>query len=117
MNNDLFAPEGNQLTVLSFGGGQDSSVLLDLYLSDLEFRKKYAPNDFVAIMSDTGDEFDLTLKHVRETEKRCQEAGVEFHFLTADKGYHSESWKSLRHFYRSKNAIGSKAYPKTCTAD
>lgn len=114
--NDLFAPTESQLTVLSFGAGQDSSVLLEKYLDDSEFRAKYAPNDFVVIMSDTGDEFDETYKHVEYCQKRCDEEGVEFHFLTSDKGYHSESWLSLRHFYRLKNTIGSKMFPKTCTS-
>jgi 3'-phosphoadenosine 5'-phosphosulfate sulfotransferase (PAPS reductase)/FAD synthetase len=112
---DLFAPSGNKLTVLSFGGGQDSSALLEMYLDDPDFREKYAPEDFLCIMSNTGDEFDPTLEHVAEMQKKCDQAGVEFVFLTSDMGYHSESWKSLRHFYRLKDAIGSKAYPKTCT--
>lgn len=112
---DLFAPVGNQLTVLSYGAGQESSVLLEMYLDDPAFRAKYAPGDFLVVMSDTGDEFDQTYKHVRETQARCKAAGVEFVFITSDMGYHSESWKSLRHFYRTKKTIGSKAYPKTCT--
>lgn len=112
---DLFSPEGNQLTVLSFGGGQDSSALLELYLDDPDFRLRYAPNDFLVVMSDTGDEFDQTYRHVRDVQRRCQQAGVEFVFITSDMGFHSENWLSLRHFYRTKGTIGSKAYPKTCT--
>jgi|TARA_R100000687_G_scaffold82859_2_gene83600 hypothetical protein len=104
-----------RLTVLSFGGGQDSSALLELYLDDPEFRCRYAPRDFLVVMSDTGDEFEQTYEHVANVQRRCEEAGVEFVFLTADMGYHSESWQSLRHFYRTHGAIGSKAYPKTCT--
>lgn len=112
---DLFAPAGSQLTVLSFGAGQDSSALLEMLLNDADFRAKYAPNDLLILMSDTGDEFDATYRHVRETQARCEAAGVEFVFITADMGYHSDSWQSLRHFYRTKGTIGSKAYPKTCT--
>lgn len=106
---------GPKLTVLSFGAGQDSSALLEMYLDDKVFRDRYAPNDFLVLMSDTGDEFDATYKHVRSVQTRCAEAGVEFVFLTSDMGYHSPNWKSLRHFYRTHDAIGSKAYPKTCT--
>jgi len=113
---DLFAPEGSQLTVLSFGGGQDSSALLEMILDDPDFRAKYAPNDLLVCMSDTGDEFDATYRHVRDVQARCKAAGVEFVFITSDMGYHSESWQSLRHFYRTKGTIGSKSYPKTCTA-
>jgi len=112
---DLFAPEGTQLTVLSWGGGQDSSALLELYLDDPSFREKYASGDFLVVMADTGDEFDSTYRHVKETQARCEAAGVEFVFITADMGYHSDSWKSLRHFYRTKGTIGSKAFPKSCS--
>lgn len=112
---DLFAPQGSRLTVLSYGGGQESSALLELYLDDPAFRAKYASGDFLVMMSDTGNEFPKTIKHVRETQARCEAAGVEFVFITADMGYHSESWQSLQHFYRTKGTIGSKAFPKTCS--
>lgn len=104
-----------QLTVLSYGGGQDSSALLEKYHEDPVFREKYAPNDFLVVMSDTGDEYDETNAHVKRVQKQCQERGIEFVLITSDMGFHSESWQSLRHFYRTKEAIGSKAYPKTCT--
>ncbi|WP_342632739.1 phosphoadenosine phosphosulfate reductase family protein [Marinobacter alkaliphilus] len=113
--NDLFAPQGNLLTVLSFGAGQDSSALLEMYLDDPKFRQQYAPNDFVVVMADTGDEFDQTYDHVRDVQRRCKAAGVEFVLISPEMGFHSESWRSLRHFYRSKGTIGSKAFPKTCT--
>ena len=113
---DLFEPEDSQLTVLSYGAGQESSVLLEMYLDDPSFRQRYAPGDFLVVMSDTGDEFDATYDHVAATQQRCREAGVEFIFITADMGFHSDSWRSLRHFYRSKGTIGSKAFPKTCTS-
>ncbi|WP_137887679.1 hypothetical protein [Pseudomonas sp. 2FE] len=114
-NLDLFAPQAPRLTVLSYGAGQDSTALLELYFNDPAFRAKYAPGDFMVVMSDTGDEYAETYEHVERTKLRCAAHGVEFHFLTADKGYHSESWSSLLHFFRSKGTIGSKAYPKTCT--
>jgi hypothetical protein len=104
-----------KLTVLSFGGGQDSSVLLEMYLRDRSFRDRYAPNDFLVVMSDTGDEFEQTYKHVASVQRRCAELGVEFVFLKPSMGYHSPKWLSLRHFYRTHKAIGSKAFPKTCT--
>lgn len=113
---DLFAPKESRLTVLSFGAGQDSTALLEMYLDDPHFRQKYAPNDFLVVMSDTGDEFDQTYQHIEDTKKKCAEAGVEFVLITADMGYHSESWLSLRHFYKTKSAIGSKAFPKVCSS-
>lgn len=114
-NNDLFVPTDSQLTVLSFGAGQDSSAMLEMYLGDSAFRQQYAPKDFLVLMSDTGDEFDPTYEHVAEVQHRCQQLGVEFVLITPDMGYHSESWQSLRHFYRTHGTIGSKAFPKTCT--
>lgn len=112
---DLFAPTSNQLTVLSFGAGQDSTVLLKMYLEDKLFRQKYAPNDFLVVMSDTGDEFPQTYKHVEQMQSECEKHGVEFVFITSDMGFHGGDWQSLRGFYRAKNTIGSSAFPKVCT--
>lgn len=112
---DLFANIQPKLTVLSFGAGQDSSVLLEKLIDDKTFRATYAPNDLLVVMSDTGDEFESTYQHVERMKARCKQAGIEFVFITSDMGYHSDSWKSLRSFYREKGTIGSKAYPKTCT--
>lgn len=103
------------LTVLSFGGGQDSTALLYLYLYNEEFRQRYAPGRFVVVMSDTGDEHEETYEHVLDIQAICEEHGVEFRFLTPDQGYHLDQWQSLIHFYRGGDRIGSKAYPKTCT--
>lgn len=103
------------LTVLSFGAGQDSSALLEMYFDSMEFRAQYAPRDFLVVCSDTGDEFPDTYAHIRYVQKKCNDRGVEFVHLTSDMGFHSESWRSLRHFYRTHECIGSKAYPKTCS--
>lgn len=112
---DLFEMEKPRLTVLSFGGGQDSTALLELYINDPTFRERYAPQDFVVVMSDTGDEFPETYSHVAKVRERCANHGIEFHFLTADQGWHRGDWTSLLNFYRAKTTIGSKAFPKTCT--
>ena len=115
-NRDLFElKKSNTLTVLSHGLGQDSSTLLEMLIDDPEFRQKYAPNDLLVVTSDTGNEFELTYKHLSWTKKRCAEAGIEYIHITPDMGFHSASWQSLQHFYKEKNAIGSKAYPKTCS--
>jgi 3'-phosphoadenosine 5'-phosphosulfate sulfotransferase (PAPS reductase)/FAD synthetase len=112
---DLFAPREPTLTVLSFGGGQDSTALLERYLDDPDFRARYAPGDFLVVMSDTGDEFPDTYRHVRAMQAKCRAARVEFVLITPEMGFHSPSWQSLRHFYRTHDTIGSKAYPKTCS--
>ena len=57
MNYDLFSldtSDAAKLTVLSMGLGQDSTALLYKYAYDAEFRKHYAPNDFLVI---SGDDF------------------------------------------------------------
>lgn len=113
---DLFTPTDYQeLSVLSFGAGTDSTCILEKLIDDEEYRQEYAPNRLLVVMSDTGDEFEETYRHVKETQQKCIEAGIEFVFITSDMGYHSESWLNLRHFYRTHTAIGSKAYPKTCS--
>lgn len=83
------------LTVLSFGGGQDSTALLWLYIMDESFRKKYAPGDFIVICSDTGDEHDYTYKHIRYTQSICQKHGIRFYHLTNDMGFHTPAWPDL----------------------
>jgi hypothetical protein len=103
------------LTVLSFGGGQDSTALLYKYVYDPAFRARYVPGDLLVIMSDTGDEHPSTYKHVEEIKRFCKARGIEFVHLTPDLGFHYPSWRSLRGFYNLKKTVGSKAFPKTCT--
>lgn len=105
----------SKLTVLSFGGGQDSTALLYKYVYDIDFKSRYAPNDFLVIMSDTGDEHPQTYEHVEKIKSFCADQGIEFLHITPDLGFHSESWQSLRGFYNEKKGVGSKAFPKTCT--
>lgn len=105
----------SELTVLSFGGGQDSTALLYLYAYDREFRAKYAPGDFLVVMAETGDEHDQTYSHVNEIKQFCHVHGIDFQHITPDMGYHPPSWQSLNGFYDLKKAVGSKAFPKTCT--
>ncbi len=83
------------LTVLSFGGGQDSTAILYRIVYDPEFREKYAPGDFLVIQSDTGDEHDYTWTHVQEIKRFCLIHQIEFVHLTADMGYHSPAWPNI----------------------
>ena len=105
-----------RLAVLSHGMGQDSTTLLEMLIDDPAFRARYAPNDLLVVFSHTGDEFDETVEHTEATKKRCRDAGIEFHHITPDLGFHSKSWPSLREFYRANGAIGSKSYVKSCSA-
>lgn len=104
-----------KLTVLSFGAGQDSTALLYLYALDLNFASNYAPNDFVVVCSDTGDEHPKTLEHIEDVKSFCSYHGIAFVHLRPEMGYHYEKWPSLRGFYNRTNTVGSKAFPKTCT--
>jgi 3'-phosphoadenosine 5'-phosphosulfate sulfotransferase (PAPS reductase)/FAD synthetase len=116
------------LTVLSFGGGQDSTAILERLLHDKNERAKLAPNRFIAVMSDTADEHPETYDHVIKLGRRSLRSGVPLHVVTArpdwwttrgyplvNAGHHLEKWPGLREFYRRTNTVGSKAFPKTCT--
>lgn len=87
--------EYRPLTILSFGGGQDSTALLHMYINDPAFRAKYAPGDFIVIMADTGDEHPYTYEHVKQIKILCLKHGIEFHHLTSNMGYHVDSWPDL----------------------
>ncbi len=109
-------PEKHQLTVLSFGGGQDSTTILHLLVEEPAFRKKYAPNDLLLIMSDTGNEHPSTYQHVDRMMRYAKKNNIEFTLLTPDKAYHSDKWQDLKSFYRRTNTVGSKGgFKKTCT--
>jgi len=108
-------PNKTELTVLSYGGGQDSWTLLLRYVNDPDFRETYAPGRFLVVMADTQDEHPATLEHVEYTKTFCADHGIEFVHITPDMGHHLATWQGLREFYRANNAIGSKRYPKSCT--
>jgi 3'-phosphoadenosine 5'-phosphosulfate sulfotransferase (PAPS reductase)/FAD synthetase len=104
-----------ELTVLSFGGGQDSTAILYRLGEDAAFRSQWAPGRLLVLMADTGDEHPETYENVRRMQAYCSAKGIEFHFITNDLGYHSENWATLRTQYEVNKSVGSKAYPKTCT--
>lgn len=105
----------NKLTVLSFGGGQDSTAILYKLIYDPAFADRYKSNRFIVIMSDVGNEHPYTYEHVERIQELCKQHGIEFHFITNDLGYHSENWPGLIQFYERTNTVGSKAFFKTCT--
>ena len=112
---NISLPEEPQLSVLSFGGGQDSTTILHLLVENKKFRKKYAPNDLVVIMSDTGNEHPSTYQHVDKMMKYAKKNDIEFVLITPEMNYHSDKWQGLKEFYRRTNTVGSKAFRKTCT--
>ena len=106
-----------ELTVLSYGAGQDSTALLYLYAFDHRgFRTRYAPKRFLVLMADTGDEHAETYAHVEHTRVFCQGREIEFHHIALGMDYHPRLWaRGLRAFYREKQTVGSKAFRKWCT--
>ena len=105
----------DELTVLSYGGGQDSWTILVLLARDEDFRSRYAPGDLWVAMSDTGDEHDQTYEHIRYTRNFCEKHGISFTHITRDLGFHVPSWPSLIEHYQAYNTIGSASFNKTCT--
>lgn len=104
------------LTVLSYGGGQDSTALILKAIHDNDFISKYIPGDLLIVMADTGNEHAETTEYRAKIEKLCRERGIDFMFLDLKYNYTSPSWRGgLVKFYEDGNRIGSKAYPKTCT--
>ena len=83
------------LTVLSFGGGQDSTAILLKMLYNPVWRRKYAPGKLVVIMSDTGNEHPYTYEHVNKMKGLCASKGIPFFLITADMGYHTPAWPDL----------------------
>lgn len=110
------SPGEPELTVLSYGGGQDSTALLAMYALDHQgFRQRWAPRRFLVVMADTGDEHPETSRHVDWTRAFCREHGIEFHHLALGQGWHPRLWAGgLRAFYRAKRTVGSKAFRKWC---
>lgn len=114
MQQELFPIElGRRLTLLSYGGGQDSTAILYRLIYDSDFRKEYAPDDLVVVMADTFNEHDETYEQVKHAQWLCDQNKIPFIFL---QGWATGDWnKGLIAFYEKKNVVGSKAFRKTCT--
>lgn len=114
MQPELFPTgEGRKLTILSYGGGQDSTAILYKLIHDPIFRLEYAPDDLIVVITDTFNEHKETYSYIKQVKEVCQEHGIPFfvlrHWATGD-------WKNgLIGFYEAKNTVGSKAFRKTCT--
>ncbi len=105
-----------ELTILSFGGGQDSTALLYEYIYNPLFRTAYGINKLLVIIAETGNEHKETYDHIRHISKLCRQHGIEFVQISFLLGFHQGSWRSgLVNFYRKTKTCGSKAFKKTCT--
>ena len=114
MQPELFPiKKGRGLTILSYGGGQDSTAILYKLIHNPIFRLEYAPEDLIVVMADTGNEHEETYGYVEIAKKICFDHDIPFIFL---KGYATGDWKEgLISFYEAKSTVGSKAFRKTCT--
>jgi hypothetical protein len=112
-----FNCDTNGIVILSCGLGQESSALLILLLTNKKIYDKYVgEKKMIVVFSDTGDEHDETYEFGETVKQLCAENGVEFHFLSNDKGYHSDAWLSLSHQYKRTSTMGSVAFSNSaCT--
>jgi hypothetical protein len=107
-------PVQTELTVLSFGGGQDSTAILVKLIHDQAFRSHYAPGELIVVMADTGNEHGHTYRHVKGTRDLCKKYGIPFFMITPDLGFHGSA-PDLISYWKKTNSIGSKLYVKSCT--
>lgn len=107
--------ENENLTVLSFGAGQDSTCILYKIILDPLFREKWIEGNLLVLMTDTGNEHPHTYAHVRFIEKLCAQHGIRFCFITPDMGYHPRTWQSLTAQFEKNRTIMSLMFPRSCT--
>ncbi|SMP86043.1 hypothetical protein SAMN06313486_10183 [Epsilonproteobacteria bacterium SCGC AD-308-P11] len=107
----------SDLTILSFGGGQDSTTILYKLIFDEIFKATYSSTRLLVLFADTGNEHPFTYQYMETTIKPlCKEHNIEFVSITNDMGYHGATWQSLTgQWQNAKPTIGSVAYMKTCT--
>lgn len=91
----LMAGKISDLTILSYGGGQDSKAILSKLVHDPVFRARYVTGRLIVIMADTGDEHPYTYRDLREVKTICKKAGFEFHFIHKGLGFHTKTWPDL----------------------
>lgn len=110
-----FEKLGQQLTVLSFGVGQDSTAILVRLIEDSVFRRQYVSGELIVVFADTLNEHQHTYAYKSYIELICKTNEIPFYTLHPSE-YATGKWKDgLIGFYKQNDAVGSKAFPKTCT--
>lgn len=103
-----------QLTILSFGAGQDSTAILYKIVYDPEFRKKYIQGKLIVVFANTQNEKAKTYEHIIKVMEFCKKHDIKF--VVVGEKHRTGDWKKgLIAFYEAGSRIGSKAFPKTCT--
>jgi len=75
---DLF-PLSKKVRILSFGGGVDSSAILELQLQgEHDFKIDHV------VFSDTGAEREETYSNVNRYKKRCEDVGIKFSIVSRE---------------------------------
>lgn len=118
------------LTVLSFGGGQDSTAILLKLINDPSWYAKYVSGRLIVVMADTGNEHDYTYKHVEKMYRLCFKADIPFYFISpnadrldglpVESGFHTPAWRDLLEVQERKRDSRFKKSlvmlrQKTCT--
>lgn len=104
-----------QLTVISYGIGQDSTWLLFELIHNKELYKKYVRGQLIVVNADTLNEHKHTITYREYVWEICFEHNIPF-FVLDPAEYANGAWKGgLINFYEEKKAVGSKAFPKQCT--
>jgi 3'-phosphoadenosine 5'-phosphosulfate sulfotransferase (PAPS reductase)/FAD synthetase len=106
-----------ELVVLSFGGGQDSTAILYKCVFDADFMQKYIGNKTIlVIFCDTGNEYPETYDYLRDIiVPFCELYEIQFEWLKPDRGFHPNTWQSLQGQFKKNDSVMSVAFPKTCT--
>ena len=107
--------EQKSITVLSFGGGQDSTTILYKLIYDQAFRSKYLKGELIVLMSDTGNEHPHTYTHIEFIKQFCFIHKIEFYLIDHTMGYHPKNWPTLQDQFLKYSTIMSVAFPKSCT--
>jgi len=108
-------PKKQQLTVLSFGGGQDSTAILYEIIYNPQFKQRYVKGDLLVIFADTGNEHEETYAHVAKVMKLCRDNDIDFQFLTP-KEWASESWSGgIISKFETLKSLPMLKGPKSCT--
>lgn len=103
------------ITILSFGAGQDSTAILYKLILDQAFRDQYLKGKLIVLMADTGNEHPATYQHVEFVKSFCKLHRIEFYLISHDQGYHPKNWNTLQQNFQAHNTVMSVAFPKTCT--
>ncbi|CDS93684.1 conserved hypothetical protein [Sphingobacterium sp. PM2-P1-29] len=103
------------ITLLSFGGGQDSTTILYKIILDKDFRDRYVNGRLLVLMSDTGNEHPHTYAHVKFIAEFCILHGIEFYLINHSMGYHPQNWPTLQHNFSIYDTVMSVAFKKVCT--